>query len=205
MQNTDPAEEWRRLMEIYAQMNEYGLQAVADEAYDLTDLARSALQAEIRTRGLNIKLRDSHAPPEGNLDPSELNLVVARRVWDRDEARRVKDLLEAASIPSYLGPDNLDRVDDFQASFEEGVDVKVRDVDQQRALWELNRSLPKDPGADAVLHYVCPKCKSPEIVFLGLEGEETEPAEDSVAASKFNWSCDACGHHWRDDGVEPEA
>jgi DNA-directed RNA polymerase subunit M/transcription elongation factor TFIIS len=51
---------------------------------------------------------------------------------------------------------------------------------------------------------VCPRCKSPEIVFLGLDAEPKDPAEGATADSSFNWRCDACGHRWKDDGVEQQ-
>ena len=38
----------------------------------------------------------------------------------------------------------------------------------------------------------CPKCHSEEIVFQELDAK----------TATFNWSCDACGHVWNDDGVE---
>jgi hypothetical protein len=43
----DTTEEERRLREHYAQMNEDELQTVADQGYELTEIARAALQSEI--------------------------------------------------------------------------------------------------------------------------------------------------------------
>ena len=57
MNDFDPNREWRRLSEVYAAMNEDELQAVADDAYELTDIAKQVLQAEISRRGLSIELQ----------------------------------------------------------------------------------------------------------------------------------------------------
>jgi hypothetical protein len=57
----DPAREWQRIQKVYAQMSDE-LQSVAAEAYDLTDIARQVLQAEIKSRGSDIQLSTEPAP-----------------------------------------------------------------------------------------------------------------------------------------------
>ncbi len=54
----DPAREWQRLQEVYSQMSDDELQLVAIEAYALTDVAKQALAAEIKTRNLNVVLQE---------------------------------------------------------------------------------------------------------------------------------------------------
>ena len=54
MQNLD--QEWRELGERYEQMSEEELQILANEAYELTDMARELLQAEIARRRLRMTL-----------------------------------------------------------------------------------------------------------------------------------------------------
>ena len=207
MDDLNPVEESRRLQEHYARLSDDELQAVSDEGYDLTELAQQSLQAEIRTRGLHIHLTSAPAPPApdpatNDFDPSDFELVVVDRAWDLVEGRRLKSILDDARIPSYLGPDNLENVDAFQGSFDNGVDLKVRYVDNQRALQALSQSSPSDSGV--ITDYVprCPKCHSSEIVFQSLDSES--PA-NSAFDSTFNWSCDACGHRWKDEGIEQES
>jgi DNA-directed RNA polymerase subunit M/transcription elongation factor TFIIS len=43
----------------------------------------------------------------------------------------------------------------------------------------------------------CPKCRSSEVVL-----EETEPVQEGTSPQRFKWTCDECGFHWEDDGVE---
>ena len=144
-----PVEQSRRLQERYASLTEDELLAIAEDSYDLTDMARQTLQAEIAHRGLHMPLKDAPPPTEpvepepGDPEPEEVS----------------QTLLPAT---------------DAEATAE------VADGEVPR----------------------CPQCHSADIVFQGLD---EQPKEDSVANSKFNWSCDSCGHQWKDDGVEEEA
>jgi DNA-directed RNA polymerase subunit M/transcription elongation factor TFIIS len=207
MHGMDGVEESRRLQEWYAHLTDEELQSVADDVYELTDVAKQALQVEIRGRGLQIQLKDASTPPrsdqgERDFDPSDLDLVVANRVWDLSEARQVKGILDDAGIPSYLGPDNIEDVEAFKSSFENGVDLKVRYIDNQRALQAISQALPPGPEGEKEYVALCPKCHSNEIVF---EGRDTTPEAEPASDERFNWSCDGCGYRWRDDGVENEA
>jgi hypothetical protein len=207
MRSVDDIEEWRRLQDVYAHLADEELQAAADEGYELTDVAKQVLQAEILGRGLQIQLKAAPTPPEfhrgqSDFDPSNLDLEVASRVWDLSEARRAKGILDDAGIPSYLGPANLENVEEFTSSFENGVDLKVRYIDNQRALQALSRSLPPEPEGEKDYVARCPKCHSAEIVFQGRDAtQDTNSAFDG----SFNWSCDACGYQWTDDGIEERA
>lgn len=149
MESVDPEVVRRQLQENYEQMTEDELNVVAEDAYDLTDLAREMLQAEIARRDLNIELK---TPP----------------------------------LPTHTLDDDLIR----------------------RTVFELARGKPED---DISFNVLCPECHSPEIVFQGRQTEATdnpETAKDmleensSPADAKFNWSCDACGYQWQDDGIE---
>jgi DNA-directed RNA polymerase subunit M/transcription elongation factor TFIIS len=210
MDTADP-QEASRLQERYAQMTDEELQAVADEGYELTETAQQILQSAIRQRRLDIRLKDKAAPEPSyvevspdDFDPSDLDLVVAQRVWDQAEAIQVKGILNNAGIPCFLGLNNLEDVNAFNINFDKGVDLKIRSIDQRHAIQALKDSLPPDPeienAADTLAR--CPRCHSTEIVFRSLD---LQPGTDSAFDSKFNWSCDACGHQWKDDGIEQEA
>ncbi len=193
----DQLDEWQRLRELYARMNEGELEVVANEAYDLTDVARPLLKDEIARRGLQIQLR-TERPKRGAapvlstaFDPSKLDLVVARTFWTQEAAQNAKAFLADAGIPCYFGPDNVENIEDLKGGFDEGVDLTVREEDYSRVVATLAQLIPREPGSDDEdLSVDCPKCHSPEIVF-----------HDVDEGAKFNWSCDACGYEWTDDGV----
>lgn len=189
----DQAAEWRRLKDLYSQMNEGELEIVANEAYDLTDLARPLLRDEIASRGLKIPLRTARSA-KLPANPSKLDLVLAGTLWDLDRARTVHQLLEDAGIPSFWGPDNVENLDALKFSPEEGLDLMVRADDLARVQAGLAQIMPHE-AEEKEYSVVCPKCHSAEIVFNELD-EKT---------STFNWSCDTCGHVWSDDGVESHA
>jgi len=52
MTRIDPELERKRLVEFYSQQMDGELEEVAGQAYELTDLAREALKAEVARRGL---------------------------------------------------------------------------------------------------------------------------------------------------------
>ena len=211
MSDINVSKQWRVLEETYSQMGEEELRDLAGKAYDLTDLAKQALQAQISSRGLKIQLREDpadatdneEAEPRGDFDPAELSLVSVAQVWDAERARRVMGALHDAGFAVYLGPENLGNVDDFHSSFNDGVEVRVRDVDRQRALYALSLlpSEKRDGTAEEEQEYVarCPKCHSDEIVFEELVAAAS--AAGSTSPGNFRWRCDACGHEWEDDGI----
>jgi len=216
MASPDPGQEWQRLSEYYRQLSDEELQAVAAEGYSLTDVAREVLCGELRTRGLKTEI--AFAPPAeaaeadegplGRFDPSTLpDLMIAQRLWSADEARRVLAVLHAAGVPAFLGAENAESVETLRAGFEKGVELKILEQDYQRVGWILSQ-LPREPheGQEAEASnenavVVCPSCRSPEIVFQRLEQDSPDGTHPDA---QFNWRCDACGHEWKDDGVEQE-
>jgi DNA-directed RNA polymerase subunit M/transcription elongation factor TFIIS len=197
MESNNPADEYRRLEELYAEMSVGQLQKIADQASDLTDIAQEVLRAEVSKRGLdkptpNVSAEDFILSDEG-----------MTRVWrmkDQAKARSVIDSLESAGIPACLVPEKVEFID---GSFEDWVNITVVQSDQARAIEFLNQYFPRElepeeeAGKDDERLAVCPSCHSPDIVFQNL---------DKVSApgttAKYNWTCDACGHQWKDDGLE---
>ena len=216
-------EEWSRLTELYTQMSQDELQALAEEAYELTDMARDAPCGEISRRGLHVALLDqpgtrentAHIKRAGDFDPSELDLVGAGQAFSLQDARWLKNVLDSAGIPSYFGPDNLEDVEKLNAAFDQdrkktlqrgfqvGIMCRVPRDYQQLASQAIAKArqdtdVETSPADDADFLASCPRCHSREIVFEGLETlEDADPDLDS----KYNWRCDACGHEWKDDGV----
>ena len=210
------ADEERRLAQHYAQMDEEELEAMAGSAYELTDVARRALQGEISRRGLDFKLLEfkpkcALAPPDlhdEEMDEADLGadstLVEIRQVSSLEDAHRVEAILDAKWIPYCWGPENLENIDELKSGLsDDGIALKVCRTDLARGISAL-AELPSEPEEPEPPDYsaVCPKCHSPEIVF---QGRQPESATTSEANAKFNWSCDACGYQWQDDGIEHEA
>ncbi len=212
MDGIDVKKEWSRLQELYSGMAEEELAAVAEDGYDLTDIAKQALRAEISRRELDIALNEVPPSPEadaperlGNdFDPAELDLVTAFRVWDIAEARRVKEKLDAAFIPAYFGPSYIEKVDLLPPISEAGIDVNVRKGDRERARAATRDSLSPDAESEKDAEYVirCPKCHSQEVVLQNFEPDPS--GNESPLNSTYHWSCDACGHQWNDDGIESQ-
>jgi len=58
MARIDPERERQRLIDFYSGQMDGELEKVATQAYELTDLAREALKAEIARRGLGVDLTE---------------------------------------------------------------------------------------------------------------------------------------------------
>ncbi|MGZ4816054.1 MAG: hypothetical protein ACXVZV_11635 [Terriglobales bacterium] len=213
--DNDPAQEWQRLQEVYSQMSDDELQAVADDGYGLTDTAKQVLTAEIKARGLDIELQESAPKSEeqvsaeeepmddAEFDPAEFELVSAHTSWDEADARTAKGILDEAGIPSYFGADNFESIDQYKGTYERGVKLRVLPEHQQLALRTFAQRWPRDPNAapepePPPAEIRCPKCHSDEVVLDSAENEDA--IEDD--AEVFHWHCDACGHKWQDDGLE---
>ena len=212
MSDTDVQDTWQRLRDLYAGMSEAELEAVADQGYELTDVAKQVLNAEISRRGLNVIMR--LAPPlkepeplelgDADFDPATLDLVPAVVVENSDEAAWVKQMLNDAGVPCYFGPQLAEDVRRLQFPDEFGVQVRVLRTDRDRVpyvLREFGQRFAQDGGSEEELEEApvrCPRCRSTEVVFKGLD---SELPEGDVRRAKFNWHCDACGREWQDDGI----
>jgi rubrerythrin len=169
----------RQLKENYEHMTEDELCALAEKAYDLTEIAREALQAVIMEKGVDAPLKLEPPAPLRPEPPDDEDLVIFS--WPRsiEEADRTMKTLAAAGIQSFLN-------------------LEVRADDLKRAHAALDRAdeeeEPEDEKDYAIL---CPKCRSAKVV---LKGRVTAPPPPP----KFQWSCDACGHQWADEGIEQE-
>jgi DNA-directed RNA polymerase subunit M/transcription elongation factor TFIIS len=167
-------QQWQQLKERYAQMTEDELAALAQQAGDLTDVAQEALQAVIAERGLDIQLKMEPPAQLRGHPPEDEELVILGWAENVEQAGRVMKALTAAGISSFLN-------------------VEVLEGDLKRAQAALADAL-EDEDTEEEKDYavLCPKCRSAKVVM-----EE----RDSSSAAPFHWHCDACGHHWSDDGI----
>jgi hypothetical protein len=84
-----PEQERHRLSELYAQMSDGELREIADDADDLTDVARQVLVEETGKRGLDIRLSESMA-------------VRSFESRDMVNVRQFRDLPEACLRRAFL-------------------------------------------------------------------------------------------------------
>jgi hypothetical protein len=229
MTRIDPEQERQRLAQFYSGQLDGELEKVAGQAYELTDLAREALRAELIKRGLGIELVE-HVPalpapspaigdpPEALSDESlpeesqavgglELrNRVAIRHFRDLPEALLAKGSLDSAGIDCALVDDNIVRLDWFWSNLMGGVKLVVDREDVAVAEEMLSQPIPEYFDVSGVGEYAqprCPRCNSLEINF-----QETEPAAFVTAYlnvpipfHRRAWRCHNCNTEWEGDGV----
>lgn len=137
-------------------------------------------------------------------------LVELCTVWSVRDALQVQSLLDAPGIPFFMGPEKATGVDAVTSDFSKGVLVQIMHIGLPWAGPAMRYFEPKDDptpkqeeeSKDILVR--CPRCHSTDVVFddQQSESEPGKPIDD--ASQKFSWSCDACGHHWEDDGVAEE-
>jgi len=228
MAKLDPVKERQRLADFYAGQLDGELEKVAEEAYELSDLARETLKAELGKRGLNVALVE-HAPipvkkaPEPGDPPEEDaqepaipqeefadvededgDLVTLRRFRDLPVALLSKGSLDSAGIDCVLVDDNIVRLDWLWSNSMGGVKLQVASDDVEPAEEILSQPIPKHFEVSGVGDYEqphCPKCGSLDINF-----RENEPAAYvslyffPIPFRRRAWRCHSCNVEWEDDG-----
>lgn len=204
MATLDPDRERQRLLDFYARQMDDELEALAAEAYQLTDPARSALKDELARRGLTVELGEDPGSDVIVLQP----LVTIGQFRDLPEALLARDSLIAAGIDADLADDNMVRMDWFISNAVGGVKLKVKPEDVALAQEILNQPIPGNFEVEGIGDYRqphCPKCQSLDVNF-----QESSPAAYVTAYLKVPlplhrraWRCRSCGAEWEDD-AEPE-
>jgi DNA-directed RNA polymerase subunit M/transcription elongation factor TFIIS len=165
--------------------------------------AEDAVEARSLVGLLNLGARD---PLSKGYDPTAFDLVGIWNVSDPTQARQFMSLLDSAGVKAYLGPDSVERVEDYRGRYEEGVELKVMKFQAKLASDLLHQHAPpeteKDSLEDADYAVFCPSCNSRDVIFQGLD---VEPGKEPAPGAKYNWTCSACGHVWKDDGIEKVA
>jgi DNA-directed RNA polymerase subunit M/transcription elongation factor TFIIS len=178
-------QQWQQLKKRYEQMTEGELAALAEEAYDLTEIAREALQNVITEKGLDLRLK---LHPLASVTAEGEDLVVFCRPGSYEEIRRIKKILSADGILCFICMEVR------------GDDLKRAEAAYRRAIDEEFEAEDDDPEEKKQFAILCPKCHSAKVV---LEGREPDTKEPQLAA-KFEWRCEACGHQWKDKGLVQE-
>jgi hypothetical protein len=227
----DPEQERRRVAEFYSRQMDGELEAVAQQAYELTELAREALRAELARRGLTVKWIEVAPappvppapaalpgdPPEPEPDPEELSaedgelelrsMLTIRQFRDLPEALLAKGSLQSAGIEAILTDDNIVRLDWFWSNLMGGIKLKVAPEDVEVANEILDQPIPEGFDVTGVGEYQqphCPRCQSLDVNF-----QEVTPAAYvsaylavPIPFHRRAWRCHSCNAEWEDDGVD---
>jgi len=162
------------------------------------------------------KFRDSGGDDSPDSDSSDdhdsyeedRKLVELCTVWSVRDALRLQRILDVAGIPFFVGPEKATGVDGVTSNFADGVAVRIMLIGLPWARRAMQHYEPEDdptPKENEELDELtvrCPKCQSAEVVFEGRAPEPGKAADE--LSHEFKWSCDACGHQWKDDGVAKE-
>jgi hypothetical protein len=221
----DPEQERRRLEAFYAAQMDGELEQVAGQAYELTDLARQALRAELAKRGLTPAfIEQAPLPPKPEPQPGDppplpeveeatdesgvvefRDMVTIRQFRDLPEALLAKGSLDSTGIDCALADDNTVRIDWLWSNAVGGVKLLVGREDVDEAEQVLSQPIPQNFDVTGVGDYEqprCPKCASLDITF-----QELYPAAYvsiwfvPIPLQHKAWHCRACNADWEDDGV----
>jgi hypothetical protein len=141
----DPAQERKRLMNVYSHMTDGELQELTEDAASLTDMASQALNDEMASRGLG----PSQPAPDGPQDEVTLRqMVTIRSFSDVMQAWLARSSLESAGIECCLVDDNMVRLDWGISILLGGVKLQVKPEDAEAALGMLDQPVPEEPGDD---------------------------------------------------------
>jgi len=210
MEGLDAAAEWLHLSERYRRMSDGELLVLAQQNSELTEIAQQSLASELSQRGLKRQPEELPAtpdpsPPFDSSSDEDRELVEICTVWSLSDAFQLQTLLDRAGIPFFMGPEKATGIEAVTSNFVNGVSVQVMRIGLPWTRQPLSNYMPvNEPGPkqEAELDELpvrCPKCRSMEVIFEGLIAEPTPTTDNS--SPQYEWTCDSCGHQWRDDGI----
>jgi hypothetical protein len=207
MTENDVEKERQRLRALYATMEDGELAGLAAEAESLTDIAREVLFGEFKKRGLRLAGLPSPPPttPRDAAPP-----VLIRRYRDLPEATIAKSILDSAGVESFLGDDNIVRLDWFYSNLVGGVKLLVRPEDAEAARKLLQESVPEtfEAGETGTFQQPrCPRCQSFDVSFDGLDRRFSYASLFVIPIPLINkgWKCTSCGYAWTEEENPPSA
>ena len=208
MSQMDWEKERERLAKWYAGMEDAELQKIGTRPETLTDVARQVLRSEMSKRGMPaLAERSESDEPERSGPP-----VMIRRYQDLPEALLSKSILESAGIESFLGDENLIRIDWFYSNLVGGIKLLVRAQDAEAASKILAQETPEKFDVDGVGEYQqprCPRCQSLDVAFDELNKRIAYGgmlfAGIPVVVTSDHWKCHSCEYEWKDEGERASA
>jgi hypothetical protein len=214
MEGLDAGAEWLQLSERYRGMSDGELLILARQNFELTEIAQQSLASEISRRGLKRQSEELFAKPEpfppfDSSGDEDRELVEICTVWSLSDAVQLQTLLDRAGIPFFMGAEKASGVKAVTSNFVNGVSVQVMRIGLPWTRQPLSNYMPvNEPGPkqEAELNELsvrCPRCQSTEVIFEGLVVQPA-PTKDNSSRPQYEWTCDLCGHQWKDDGIAKE-
>jgi hypothetical protein len=194
--------ERKRLEELYAGMEEGELEEIAGDAGSLTPVAREALRSEMLSRGMEASPANAGAAETPASKDEAPSPVMIARYGGVPEALVAKSMLDSAGIESFLGDENLVRLDWFYSNLVGGIKLMVREEDAETARAVLERNIPEKLEVAGVGEYEqpsCPKCGSLDVSFDGLDKRVAYTGfflGVPIHLKHKGGKCHACGHEW---------
>jgi len=160
----------------------------------------------------NVDASETQSSEEVDAYEEDRELVPLGKVWSMRDALKVQALLDQAGIPFFMGREKATGVDKVTSNFAEGVELLIMRVGLPWARQALQNYWPEDDPPEATPEEVreipvhCPKCDSTEVVLEDVvqDGQTPLPRGGETSPPRYEWTCDACGHRWEDDGVLKE-
>ncbi len=194
--------ERERLVKLYAGFENAELEEIAGDADSLTEVAREVIRSEMLRRGMEAPPPVA-TPREGSANEQETHgPVMVGRYGGVPEAMVAKSMLDSAGIESFLGDENLVRLDWFYSNLVGGIKLMVREKDAGTARTVLERNIPERLEVTGVGEYeqpACPKCGSLDVTFDGVDKKIAYPGlffGVPIPAKTYGGKCHACGHEW---------
>jgi Putative prokaryotic signal transducing protein len=215
----DPVTEWQRIAEVYRGMYDDELINLAYDSQDLTDVARQALDLELKKRGLGdlSNARPLRAAPEprrerraallGNQGGAPQLVIDYRTKQDTEapleytwktqlcecesmvQARLLREFLRRAGIESWIDGQNAGFRHKGLEVPSPKVLVGADQLDQARAI--MANPIPREIFEESKIEE--PEFEMPKCPHCG----DKDPALEGV--DRFNsWRCESCGYQWTD-------
>jgi membrane protease subunit (stomatin/prohibitin family) len=197
-------ERWR-LAWRYGEMTDRELESLAADFASLTEVARRALESEMKRRGLSV---ESQSVPSAAAPSQTGKLVTVRTFRDMPEALLAKSVLESAGVYCALADANIIRTDWLWSNLLGGIKLRVQEEDLEAASNLLDQNSPELHTASAgdLPELACPRCGSLDISCENFQEPAATAGRMHVASRRDNhpaWSCDSCGHVWQE--LDPTA
>jgi hypothetical protein len=211
MAQIDERRERKRLAELYAGMEKGELEEIARDAGSLTPVAREALRLEMLGRGMEAPPANAEAVETSSSKNDPPSPVMIARYGGVPEALLGKSMLESAGIESFLGDENLVRLDWFYSNLVGGIKLMVREEDAETARKLLEKNIPGKLEVTGVGEYAqpaCPKCGSLDVSFDGLDKKIAYTGfflGVPIPVNRKGGKCHTCGHEWEPSGGAPSA